>query len=420
MRIAYLSTDPGIPVGGVKGAAIHVRSMAAALAEQGHAVRLLAARVGPEPLELGGAELERWPVAEMGVGANRSGGSGSRLDPDRRERRQLAYNRWLARRATGSLRAFGAEAIYERYALFGTAGGRLARRLGLPHILEVNAPLCDEQEGHRQLHHRQLARRIEGRVLRRADRVYVVSEPLAEWARRQGVAAGRLRILPNGVDAQRFAPDRRAAWTLRRRLGIAPDCCVVGFCGSLKPWHDLDTLLAGYAEARRRLPSRPMALLVVGAGPRAEFLFDEARRLGIQDEIHLSGGLPHAEVPAWLAAMDLAVAPYPAGGSGYFSPLKLFEYMAAERAVLASVPGQAEQVLVDGFSGRLYPAGDARALGRELAHLAQRPALRARYGRAARAAVLREHTWSAKARLVAEDAARLAGRREEMRPCPAR
>lgn len=417
MRIVYLSTDPGIPVGGVKGAAIHLRSMAAALVAQGHAVRVLAARRGAEPTDLGGAELEVWPVSSTTRRFAPLGQARACRAEAEREQRQIAFNHALALRAQASLATFRPDAIYERYALFGTAGGRLARQLGVPHLLEVNAPLCDEQARHRQLCYAQVARRVEQRVLCEADRVFVVSNPLADWARDLGVRPEHLSVMPNGVDADRFAPAPALALRLRAQLGIAPEACVVGFCGSLKPWHDLPTLLAGFAEARRLAPGRPMALLVLGDGPGREGLAFAAARMGLAHEVHLPGSVPHAQVPGWLAAMDLAVAPYPLGGAGYFSPLKLFEYMAAGRAVLASTPGQAAEVIVEGQNGRLYPAGDAPALGHRLAELACDPAARAGLGQAARETVIAGHSWAVNASGVVAAAASIGARRRAVSAC---
>lgn len=405
MRFAYLCTDPGIPVNGVKGASIHVRSMAEALESLGHELRIFTPRRGRE--DVGGSlEIEEWPVgrtvgrlAPIGPATAASRGA-------RREQQQIAYNYAAVLKGREVLSAYQPDAIYERYALFGTAGQQLARLLGVPHLLEVNAPLCDEQAEHRQLHYERVARRYERRVLLSADQVFVVSEPLSHWATRMGVAAERLTVMPNAVDPARFKPELRAARALRRGLGIPDPACVVGFCGSLKPWHDLDSLVEAYARLRSALPHSMFRLLVIGDGPGMEVLVARANALGVSSELVLAGALPHAEIPPYVAAMDIAVAPYPQQATSYFSPLKLFEYMAAGRAVIAAGSAPVAAVLDDPGLGMTYPPGDVASLTLSLIELARDAGLRRRLGKAARERVLERHTWQHNAMGVAA-AARL-------------
>lgn len=94
-----------------------------------------------------------------------------------------------------------------------------------------------------------------------------------------------------------------------------------------------------------------------------------------------------------LTSMDVAVAPYPALDDFYFSPLKIFEYMAAGRAIVASAIGQIGDLITDGITGLLYPPGDTAALSAALQRLADDPVLRVQLGKAARQAVVQNHTW---------------------------
>jgi glycosyltransferase involved in cell wall biosynthesis len=98
--------------------------------------------------------------------------------------------------------------------------------------------------------------------------------------------------------------------------------------------------------------------------------------------------------------MDVAVAPYPPQAEFYFSPLKVYEYMAAGLPVVASRIGQIEEAIRDGVDGVLCPPGDPEAFAAALLRLADDPLLRARLGRAARESVVAERTWSAVAGLI--------------------
>ncbi len=100
-------------------------------------------------------------------------------------------------------------------------------------------------------------------------------------------------------------------------------------------------------------------------------------------------------MPGLLASMNAAVAPYPQLTQFYFSPLKVYEYMAAGLPVVASRIGQLAELIQDGVNGLLCPPGDSVALAGALYRLYSKPELSARLGQAARATVLREHTWEA-------------------------
>jgi glycosyltransferase involved in cell wall biosynthesis len=98
-------------------------------------------------------------------------------------------------------------------------------------------------------------------------------------------------------------------------------------------------------------------------------------------------------MPAYLAAMDITVAPYPALDEFYFSPLKLFEYMAAGRAVVASRVGQVVDLLVDGETGLLFDPGEEGGLVDRIQRLRQDATLRRELGRAASRLVRSAYTW---------------------------
>lgn len=410
MRLLYVCTDPGIPVDGHKGAAVHVRELCRALASLGHDVRLAAARLdgGDSPPPVPTTRLELAPAARHRIARLAARGG----DPAAR----------AALTARGAARAVAAgaglvgdgwrpDAVYERHALFGGGGLALARRLGVPHLLEVNAPLVDEQARHRRLAWPRAAEAAERAALRDADAVLAVSGPLARWAVDRGAAPGRVHTVPNGVDVARFAMAEALRAPTRARLGWGDDAVVVGFVGSLRPWHDASSLLRAFAAVAAD-DARPR-LLVVGDGPERGALEAQAAALGLATRVRFAGAVAHDRVPALLAALDVAVAPYDAPGSGgagfYFSPLKLFEYMAAGRAVVAADLEPIRGVVAHGRTGWLYRPGDVGALAGALRGVLADPARARAVGLAARQHVRARHTWRRNAALVAALAAGRAG-----------
>lgn len=378
-RIVMVCSDLGIKVPGGKGASLHLQAIAAALAGAGHEV-LLVATAGSEP-----------PVAQPRLTYRLLAHPG-RSAGLRRELRKLRHVAALPGRVGADVAAFGPDLVYERLALFGTAGRTLARRLGVPHVLEVNALLAAEEARWRGLRLAGLARRREAAVLADADLRVAVSEQLAAVVRVQ--AGGPTAVVPNGVDAELFGrlPEPADA---RQALGLPADGPVLAFTGALRPWHGLEVAI-------RALPMLPgVRLAVAGTGPVYAELRQAAERRGVGDRVHWLGALPHHRVPWLLAAADAGLAPYPALPDFAFSPLKVYEYRAAGLPVIASDLGQLRELVTDGRTGRLVEPGDAVALAGAVCSVLGNPQLAAAAA-AARCEVLAGESWDARAATLSE------------------
>ena len=366
MRIAYLSSDPGVPYGGRKGASVHVSELVDALAAEGAEVLALVSGVAPDAAPPApGATVEALPVPGKGASA------AERLaaEPQR--------TNWLEQR----LARFRPHALYERLALHSAAGSRAAARVGIPHLVELNAPLMDEARRYRRLEEGEAAARLEQEVLRGADLVLAVSHPLALHA--MGRGARRVEVFPNAVAIERYP----------MRSRHAPVKPVAVFTGRVRPWHGIEAVAAAW----RLLGDAAPALVVAGDPGEARAVLEEVGAA-------LLGPIPHSQVPAVLAEADIGLAPYATDAPEYFSPLKLFEYMAAGLAVVAGeLP--ATRRLVSGEQAVLVPRGDPEALAAAVAGLAADAPRRERMGRAARALVAGAHTWRHRARRVMEHAA---------------
>jgi glycosyltransferase involved in cell wall biosynthesis len=387
MRVAYICTDPGVPVFGRKGSSVHVQAVVRALAKRGAQVDLFAARWdGSNPPGFEHIRCQALPLPPKG-------------DRAVREQTLLAANDHLAI----ALRKAGPfDLIYERYGLWSYAGMEYAQTHDIPGLLEVNAPLIEEQAQHRGLVHRREAERVADRVFGAATVLLAVSDGVAAYLNHHPAAQDRVLVVPNGVDPDRFPPD------LRPTLSRDPETFVIGFVGTLKPWHGLDTLLDAFAMLQRHAPH--VRLLLVGDGPERAPLEAEVRERRLDHAVEFTGAVDPAAIPGLLRSIDAAVAPYPALHDFYFSPLKLYEYMAAGVPVVASAIGQIQNAITDEVNGLLCPPGDAQALAQALDWLRRDPALRSALGAAGRETVIRDHTWDAVADRILSFAALPAGR----------
>jgi len=372
MRIAYVCTDPGIPVFGRKGASVHAQAVLRELARAGHELHLLTPRPGPDerPAGLDGVTVHVLPAVGRGSAAER-------------EVRAQASDAAVA----AVLDALAPDLVYERYALWGRTASAWAARASVPAVLEVNAPLVDEQATFRELADTAGAEAVARDALSAAGTVVCVSDAVADWVRGVSRHPERVVVEPNGVDPERVHPGARPV------AEATAATFTVGFVGTLKAWHGLDLLVDAVARLAATDPS--WRLLLVGDGPMAGPLAEQASQLGLGDRLELTGAVDPADVAAHLHRMDIACAPYPAGGHAYFSPLKAYEYLAAGLPVVASAVGQLPAALDHGRLGRLVPAGDVDALARELGAVRADVAWRAEVGPAARRAALERHTWTA-------------------------
>ncbi|QVL49733.1 MAG: glycosyltransferase family 4 protein [Thiocapsa sp.] len=374
VRVAYVCADPGVPVFGAKGSSIHVQEVVRALRRAGADVALFATRLGGEPpADLCGISVHPLPALPPG-------------EPVVRERAALSANRAL-RAALAARGPF--DLIYERYALWSHAGMDYARAVGAPGLLEVNAPLIEEQARHRTLVHRDAAEQVAARVFAAAHALVAVSTGVAAYlATRPGLET-RVHVIPNGVDPARFPAARFAHRPASRKDGSF----TVGFVGTLKPWHGLDVLVDAFARLHARDPD--CRLLIVGEGPERRRIEAAiaARRIGFA--VRLTGAVAPNQVPDHLAAMDVGLAPYPELPDFYFSPLKVYEYMAAALPVVASRIGDLDQIVQPEVTGLLCPPDDPAAVAAALARLRDDAPLRRCLGDAARARVLSGHCWDA-------------------------
>ncbi len=290
------------------------------------------------------------------------------------------------------------DALLVRYNLLNISAVLVAKLRKIPLVLEVNAPMALES---RQYHGRGfrlpfIPEWFERLNLKLANRVYTVSEALKSYFVEHGIAADKISIIPNGVNTDRFTPTVDAGDVLAQHK-IAGKV-VIGFVGSFHYWHGVEY----FEDYVKQLCSRyeSVHFLFVGNGPLRARLEETFNEQGLSKRVTFAGYVEHERIPNYIAAMDIVVAPYPKMALFYFSPLKLFEYMAAGKAVVSSALGQIKDIVQDGRNGLLFTPGAANEFMLKTARLIEDPDRRAALGSEARALMCGAYSWDVNAQQV--------------------
>ncbi|MGC7560275.1 glycosyltransferase family 4 protein [Pasteurella sp. PK-2025] len=378
MRVAYICADPGIPVFGTKGASVHVQEVIKGMCQRGLDVVLFAQRLGGEaPEALKDVEVHLLPALSHESATDRALSA-------------LAANEVVEKllHASGPF-----DLIYERYSLWSYAGMGFAKKHGCVGMLEVNAPLIEEQKKHRELPLEEEAQKVAENVFANADAMIAVSPGVKAYLETFEQAEGRIYVIANGVNLDRFslAAQQNAA---RMNNAVAQgkiEHPTIGFLGTLKPWHGVSVLVQAWGLLRKQ--GHFARLLIVGDGPEHDNLRQDIEQLGLLDDVCFTGAVLPENVPDWLAKMDIAVAPYPTMEHFYFSPLKIYEYMAAGLPVIATRVGHLASVIEDNQNGILVSPDSPQHLAEAMAELLACPTKAQQLGSMARRTAEKQHSW---------------------------
>lgn len=360
------------------GQNVHIEEVIHALRELGHEVRVVAPSVHDD--------------SEFGHEGGWVSRLKSALPKAVYEILEMAYSIVAYRKLAAAIREFQPDVIYERYNLFLFAGIWAKRRFKLPLLLEVNAPLAEERSLHDGMAFKRLALRAQAWAWRSADCCLPVTDVLAGYLRRVGVPDVRIEVIHNGINEAHFAaaPDNHEA---KAKLGLTGQT-VLGFTGFVRSWHGLDKIIRWMATAGHENAH----LLVVGEGPARTELEALSRELGIAGRVTFTGLVPRDRVPEHVAAFDVALQP---AVVEYASPLKLFEYLALGRAVVAPRVPNLMEILTDTENALLFDPATPGALEAVLGRLGADADLRERLGRAARDSIQqRGFTWLGNAKRI--------------------
>jgi len=305
----------------------------------------------------------------------------------------------------GAINLKGFDLIHERFNLLALGGAWASKKLGIPFVLEVNADLL-EQRKFKGLPERGLRRLFALWATRMcfnaAAKIICISVGLKDHlSRKWNVEDSKLTVLPCAADVDAFGRDHNPE-IVRRGLGLTTEP-VVMWVGGYYPWHDLDLLFRSFTLVLQRHPNAK--LILVGDGPIRQSIAQKIQKNGLQQSVIMTGAIAHADVPEMLSIADIAVvpsAPVPANRGGTGTPLKLFEYMAAAKPIVATALNEAAEVIQDGRNGLLVEAGDVNRFAEAILTLLNDPVERVRLGQNARQQAVEQYSWEEYTRRLEE------------------
>lgn len=370
MKLLYVATDQAVP--GSTGGSVHVEEVARGLARRGHEVHVVARGVEKED------DFHLHPA------------------------RPLIHHRvfrWTARSAVADLiDRLGIEVVLERYYNFAGEGVRAAHARDLPSVLEVNSPVLD--------HPGSIKAWIDGALLLRPMRrlreeqcrkATALITPLPAIVP-STIPREKVHQIQWGANVERFRPGLTPREDAER-LPLPPGARVVVFSGSFRGWHGADILVRAGARAVREKKADDAFFLFLGSGPGYSRVQREIDRWDMGSRCHLAGAVAYDQMPYHLARCHIGVAPYQPSRHGqlrlgfYWSPLKIFEYMASGLPVITIDIDPLREFVRSGREGLLFDENDEQALAEAIAELVRCPERAAEMGGSARERVVSLYSW---------------------------
>ena len=376
MNIVYIG---GEPYPGNQGGSVHFGEVSTGLAKLGHKVLAVIPYEQGMPLreQRDGLDIIRIPMKLK-----------NRTFP------LFAIKKWRA------IKQFKPDLIMERYVTFGGAGAMMARRWHVPLVLEVNSPHTEEL------------------IFRLPVRNRLIQKAMRSWRDWQFKHASTiLATLPTVVPEQYRKNFIQVEWAancemfdresipestktkLKQKLGLTDEPVIV-FLGTFRNWHGVRQLPRIMKQVINAVPSTKC--IAIGEGAELEGVKTAVKDLGIDASFIFTGAMPYDSVPAYLALGTVGIAPYdcdaypPLRQFGFFwSPLKIFEYMASGMPVVAIDIEPLNHVVKDGERGYVVPEGNWTGFAEKIINLLQNPSKCSTIGTAAKTFAVEKYSWQA-------------------------
>jgi glycosyltransferase involved in cell wall biosynthesis len=306
----------------------------------------------------------------------------------------LRFDSKLEHQLDEAVREFEPDLIYERTAYLQNSGINVASRHGIKHVSEINAPFPEERVhfSGKSLFLKQ-ARDHERQILAKTDLISTVSSALkSHLSEKLSRIEEKILVIPNSVNPLEVVHKEEDKEEIRTTYQLQGKV-VIGFVGSIFPYHGIDLLIDAFSKISDGVDCR---LLIVGDGITLPDLKARARLAGVLDRCIFTGSVPHRKVYAFIEAMDLCCMPK---SNWYGSPVKLFEYGLMEKPIIAPDVAPVKDVMEDRKDGLLVDP-DSDKLAEAIAFLLEHEELARKMAISWRTKVLSEYTWDHAAKRI--------------------
>lgn len=389
MKLIYYSPHPDLNLQSLSGYGTHMREMITAFRELGCEVF---------PIIMGGATAPNETAGSPGLplknGLKRV--VGARVWETLKDVNLVRTDRSYESSLRENIKTIEPDFIYERASYIQLSGVRSARKSSVPHLLEVNTPQLEERlrfTGTRSFLHKKNRER-DREQLCSTDLILPVNTALKEYFMdRYSLDSSRFLVLPNAFNRDSIRRDDAYRERIRQRYNLGGRR-VIGFVGSIFEWHNLESLI----EAFEMLEQRDTTLLIVGFGEHVENLKQKASESPRSGDILFTGKVEKQHIFDYISVMDICTAP---GAAWYQTPIKLFEYGAMAKPVLAPKTAPVRDVITDGEEGFLTD-GTAFEIAAQLGWMLNHPGEAKEAGRRLQHRVFHDFTWQTNAKKVLE------------------
>jgi glycosyltransferase involved in cell wall biosynthesis len=391
MRILYYSPHPNLNLQSPSGYGTHMREMIQAFRNLGHGVL---------PVIRGGTEDSE----SVATGTNLIGHPAKRMAKTMmpailweslKDAELLRHDRNSKEILVEAIQSFKPDLIYERASYLQISGVKAAQQNNVPHILEVNAPFVEERSALSSTTlFQSKATGIEKEQLQGATKVAVVSSVLKKYlSEKHKVPDDKFIVTPNAINPDHIHAEAEEVRKIKEVYKLN-NFVVIGFVGSIFKWHGVDLLLEAFAGATKARPGTK--LLIVGDGDILPDLRQLSEHLNLSGKVVFTGNVPHSQVFSFIQTMDIAVM---AKSNWYGSPVKIFEYAAMKKAIVAPDNGPVRDVMTQGEDGILIQP-KVSDLMEALQFMIENPRKREEVAVTFHRKVLAQHTWEQTAEKV--------------------
>jgi glycosyltransferase involved in cell wall biosynthesis len=286
------------------------------------------------------------------------------------------------------------DVVYERNGLYTWSGAYACQRLGKPYVLMSDADVVFELDfmgkplrGLSRVH----ALRAAQFCYRTAAKIICVSDVAKEMlVNLRNVPREKIAVLPNAADVH-ISVSKERIRNIRSHLGLEDNPTVV-FVGNFYRWHDTAIIVEAFKEVVHNVPDA--RLVFIGDGEMRPATETRVSQLGIADYVRFTGRVKHRQIADYISACDVAVAAFPPMEIPFWgSPMKIFEYMAAGKAIVASRVSQISEIIRDGYNGVLVEPGQVKDLAKAIVMLLCDPVKREWLGQNARREAVERYSW---------------------------